>query len=62
MGGDAFGWEPDAMGLLAAQWRTARELNMRFGRLLDALERDHDALVRLTVLWNRAIEKQGNQS
>jgi hypothetical protein len=62
MGGDAFGWEPDTMAFLAAEWRKARELNARFDQLIDAFEREPSALVRLVTLWNRAIEKKENKS
>ncbi|MBM3129471.1 MAG: hypothetical protein FJ009_12695 [Chloroflexi bacterium] len=62
VGGDAFGWEPDVVAFLAAEWRKARELNARFDRLIDAFEREPSALVRLVTLWNRAIEKKEKES
>jgi hypothetical protein len=54
-------WDEDAVRILATEWCEATKLLGRFNRLVDRFEQNRGALVRLTELWNRALEKkEGN--
>jgi hypothetical protein len=50
-------WDADAVHFLTAEWRAAKKLLDRFNRLVDRFEQNPGALVRMTELWNRALEK-----
>ena len=63
MGTPDLAWSEDTVCFLTAEWSEAKTLLDRFNRLVDRFERNPDALIRLTELWNRALEKKkGNDA
>jgi hypothetical protein len=63
MGTPGLAWSEDTVCFLTAEWSEAKTLLDRFNRLVDRFERNPDALIRLTELWNRALEKKkGNDA